>query len=182
MDTLNKTYKDASNTYKETNKDVIESEKANQRFTNVMANVGAIVEPVLNKLKNSFANVVEGIMPMVEQAIPMIVAGLEQLIPFVSQFAETIIPVVMNTVSQLLPVFINLATSVLPLIAQAIMAHNANNSTVNSGNYTTADIHTAGCNSDTAAVIATTYADCTDGVAGYCSVNSGVTSGTDTIV
>ena len=32
MDTLNKTYKDASNTYKETNKDVIESEKANQRF------------------------------------------------------------------------------------------------------------------------------------------------------
>ena len=56
MDTLNKTYKDASNTYKETNKDVIESEKANQRFTNVMANVGAIVEPVLNKLKNSFAN------------------------------------------------------------------------------------------------------------------------------
>lgn len=122
MDTLNKTYKDASNTYKETNKDVIESEKANQRFTNVMAKVGAMVEPVLNQLKNSFADVAEGIMPMVEQAIPMIVAGLEQLIPFVSQFAETIIPVVMSTVSQLLPVFINLATSVLPLIAQAIMA------------------------------------------------------------
>ena len=121
-------------------------------------------------------------MPMVEQAIPMIVAGLEQLIPFVSQFAETIIPVVMSTVSQLLPVFINLATSVLPLIARGNHGHNANDSTVDSGYYTTADIHTAGCNSDTTTVIATTYANCADGAAGYSSANSGVASGTDTIV
>ena len=178
MDTLNKTYKDASNTYKETNKDVIESEKANQRFTNVMANVGAIVEPVLNKLKNSFANVVEGIMPMVEQAIPMIVAGLEQLIPFVSQFAETIIPVVMNTVSQLLPVFINLATSVLPLIAQAIMAIMP---TIQQLIPVITQLLTSILPVVTQ-ILQQLLPDCTDGVAGYCSVNSGVTSGTDTIV
>lgn len=60
--------------------------------------------------------------------------------------------------------------------------HNANDSTVDSGYYTTADIHTAGCNSDTTTVIATTYANCADGAAGYSSANSGVASGTDTIV
>lgn len=69
MDTLNGTYKKASDQYKETNKDVIESEKAQQRLTDAMAQVGAVGEPIMTAIKNAIADLAEKAVPVIESMI-----------------------------------------------------------------------------------------------------------------
>lgn len=69
MDTLNKTYKDASTQYKETNKDVMESEKAQQRLSDAMADVGAVGEPIMTAIKNAIAGMAEKAAPLLESLI-----------------------------------------------------------------------------------------------------------------
>lgn len=69
MDTLNKTYKDAATQYQETNKDVIESEKAQQRLTDAFAEVGAVGEPIMTAVKNAIAGMVEKAVPVIESLI-----------------------------------------------------------------------------------------------------------------
>lgn len=69
MDTLNNTYKKASEQYKETNKDVIEAEKAQQRLTDAMAEVGAVGEPIMTAIKNAVASMAEKAVPLIESMI-----------------------------------------------------------------------------------------------------------------
>ena len=69
MDTLNGTYKKASDQYKETNKDVIEAEKAQQRLTDAMAEVGAVGEPIMTAIKNAVASMAEKAVPLIESMI-----------------------------------------------------------------------------------------------------------------
>ena len=46
--TLTSLYSDASAQYKETNGDVMESNRAHQQLSDTMAQIGAVAEPVLN--------------------------------------------------------------------------------------------------------------------------------------
>ena len=69
MNTLNDTYKDASKQYQETNKDIIASEKAQQRLTDVMAEVGAVGEPIMTAIKNAIASMAEKAVPVIESVI-----------------------------------------------------------------------------------------------------------------
>lgn len=69
MNTLNDTYKDASKQYQETNKDIIESEKAQQRLTDAMAQVGAVGEPIMTAIKNAIASMAEKAVPVIESVI-----------------------------------------------------------------------------------------------------------------
>ena len=54
-DTLNGVYDDAAKKFKETNKEVIEANKANAALSDTMAEVGAIAEPVVTMLKKEAA-------------------------------------------------------------------------------------------------------------------------------
>lgn len=54
--TLSDTYKDASGQYKETNKDVIASQKAQERLADAIAEVGAVGEPIMTAIKNAFSS------------------------------------------------------------------------------------------------------------------------------
>lgn len=68
--TLNDTYSKASEQYKETNKDIIESRKAQERLTDAMAEVGRVGEPIMTAIKNAIAG-------MAEKAVPVIVDMVE---------------------------------------------------------------------------------------------------------
>lgn len=59
MNTLNGTYSKAAQKYREVNKDVMEANLAQARMTDAMAKLGAIVEPVVTKVKNAIATVVD---------------------------------------------------------------------------------------------------------------------------
>ena len=64
--TLNDTYKGASDQYKETNKDIIESRKAQERLTDAMAEVGRVGEPIMTAVKNAIADMAEKAVPLIE--------------------------------------------------------------------------------------------------------------------
>ena len=66
METLNKTYKGASEQYKETNKDVIEANKANERLSSTMARLGEVGEPIMTAIKNAIASMAEKAVPVLE--------------------------------------------------------------------------------------------------------------------
>lgn len=66
MDTLNGTYKDASSQYKETNKDVIDANKANEKLSDAMAKLGEVGEPIMTIIKNAIAGMAEKAIPTLE--------------------------------------------------------------------------------------------------------------------
>ena len=69
MDTLNGTYKDASTQYKETNKDVLAANKAQEKLTAAFAELGRIGEPILTAIKDKVAQFVEAAVPHLENFI-----------------------------------------------------------------------------------------------------------------
>lgn len=63
MDTLNGTYKNASEQYKETNKDILAANNAQERLTGAFAQLGAIGEPILTLIKDKVADMVTAAIP-----------------------------------------------------------------------------------------------------------------------
>ena len=86
MDTLNKTYKDASDQYKETNKDVIESQKAQEKLTDAFAEIGRVGEPILTAIKDKIADMVSAAVPHLENLIQKV----KDIITWVKQNGDTI--------------------------------------------------------------------------------------------
>ena len=86
MDTLNKTYKDASDQYQETNKDVIEAQKAQQKLTDAFAEVGRVGEPILTAIKDKIAEFVSAAVPQLENLIQKV----KDIITWVKQNGDTI--------------------------------------------------------------------------------------------
>lgn len=72
MDTLNGTYRDASTQYKETNKDVMAANRANERLTAAFAELGRVGEPILTAIKNKTAEMVAAAVPMIQSVITKI--------------------------------------------------------------------------------------------------------------
>lgn len=66
IETLDSAYGDISDTYQKNNKDIIEANKANARYQEVLAEVGAKVEPVTTALKNGFSGLLEKAMSLVD--------------------------------------------------------------------------------------------------------------------
>lgn len=69
MNTLNDTYKEASNQYKETNKDVLEAEKANQSLADAFGELGEIGEPILTAIKEKVAEMISVAVPKIQEFI-----------------------------------------------------------------------------------------------------------------
>ena len=69
MKTLKDTYGEAAVQYQETNKDVMEANKAQERLTDAFAELGRIGEPILTTIKNAVAAFVEAAAPKLEQLI-----------------------------------------------------------------------------------------------------------------
>lgn len=69
MDTLNSTYKDASTQYKETNKDVLAANKAQEKLTAAFAELGRIGEPILTLIKTKVADMVTAALPHLQNFI-----------------------------------------------------------------------------------------------------------------
>jgi len=86
MDTLNSTYKDASTQYQETNKDVIASQKAQERLTDAFANVGAVCEPIMTRIKEAIAGMAEKAVPVIESVI----AKVQDMATWVKNNEDTI--------------------------------------------------------------------------------------------
>ena len=69
MKTLKDTYGEAATQYKETNKDVMEARKAQERLTDAMAELGRIGEPILTAIKDGIASLAEKAIPHLENLV-----------------------------------------------------------------------------------------------------------------
>lgn len=72
MSTLNNTYKDASEQYKKTNKDVLDAEKANEKLADAFAEIGKVGEPILTVIKDKIAELMEQAIPKIQDFIDKI--------------------------------------------------------------------------------------------------------------
>lgn len=86
MDTLNGTYKEASDQYKKTNKDVLEAQKAQQKLTDAFAEIGRVGEPILTAIKDKIADMVSAAVPHLENFIQKV----KDIITWVKENGDTI--------------------------------------------------------------------------------------------
>lgn len=142
--TLTSLYSDASAQYKETNGDVMESNRAHQQLSDTMAQIGAVAEPVLNSLIGLGGKLLEQLSPLIEsvannlapvliniceEVAPIIVSMLEQimplieeLLPFIAQLMEQLAPIIVQIVEQLFPPLMQIIQDLLPYFMQIIQA------------------------------------------------------------
>lgn len=69
MNTLNGTYEKASETYKATNKDVMDANRANEKLSDAMAKLGAVGEPIMTLIKTKVAEMVSAAVPLLENMV-----------------------------------------------------------------------------------------------------------------
>lgn len=67
--TLNDTYAKAGTQYKETNKDVLEANKAQEKLTHAFAELGRVGEPILTAIKEKVADMVTAAVPHIQKFI-----------------------------------------------------------------------------------------------------------------
>lgn len=142
--TLTSLYSDASAQYKETNGDVMESNRAHQQLSDTMAQIGAVAEPVLNSIIGLGVKLLEQLSPLIEsvaeklapvliniceEVAPIIVSMLEQimplieeLLPFIAQLMEQLAPIIVQLVEALLPVLVQVIKQLLPPFMEILNA------------------------------------------------------------
>ena len=69
MKTLKDTYGEAAEQYKETNKDVMEARKAQEKLTDAFAELGRIGEPILTAIKTKVAEMASAAIPHIENFV-----------------------------------------------------------------------------------------------------------------
>ena len=69
MKTLKDTYGESATQYQETNKDVMEARKAQERLTDAFAELGRVGEPIMTAVKNAIAGMVTVAVPKIESLI-----------------------------------------------------------------------------------------------------------------
>lgn len=142
--TLTSLYSDASAQYKETNGDIMESNRAHQQLSDTMAQIGAVAEPVLNSIIDLGGKLLEQLSPLIEsvaeklapvliniceEVAPIIVSMLEQimplieeLLPFIAQLLEQLAPIIVQLVETLLPVLVQVIKQLLPSFMEILNA------------------------------------------------------------
>ena len=86
MNTLNGTYKNASTQYKETNKDVLAANKAQEKLTGAFAELGRVGEPILTAIKTKTADMVTAAVPKIESFI----AKIKDMVKWFKQNKSTV--------------------------------------------------------------------------------------------
>jgi hypothetical protein len=86
MNTLNGTYSKASEQYKKTNKDVMDAQKAQEKMTDAIAQLGAIGEPILTAIKTKVADMVSAAVPHLENFVQKV----KDIIQWVKENRDTI--------------------------------------------------------------------------------------------
>ena len=118
-ETLNGLYSDAAEAYREVNGDIIEAQKATANLNSAMAALGAIAEPIVTKLKQLAADLLQQITPFVELIGTGLTGALEGAEGAAQQFSEGLLGLVTFIVEQLgtmLPTFLEFALQMMGLV------------------------------------------------------------------
>lgn len=121
--TLNGLYSDAAEKYREVNGDIIDAQKATTSLNSAMAELGAIAEPIVTKLKQLAAELLQQITPFVELIGNGLVGALTGAEGAAQQFTDGLLGMVtfaIQKLTEMLPTFINFAFQMIANIATGI--------------------------------------------------------------
>ena len=121
--TLNGLYSDAAEKYREVNGDIIDAQKATASLNSAMAELGAIAEPIVTKLKQLAAELLQQITPFVELIGNGLVGALTGAEGAAHQFTDGLLGMVtfaIQKLTEMLPTFINFAFQMIANIATGI--------------------------------------------------------------
>ena len=122
-ETLNGLYSDAAKKYREVNGDIIDAQKATASLNSAMAELGAIAEPIVAKLKQLAADLLQQITPFVELIGNGLVGALTGAEGAAQQFTDGLLGMVtfaIQKLTEMLPTFINFAFQMIANIATGI--------------------------------------------------------------
>jgi phage-related protein len=122
-ETLNGLYSDAAEKYREVNGDIIDAQKATANLNNAMAELGAIAEPIVTRLKQLAAELLQQITPFVELIGNGLVGALTGAEGAAQQFTDGLLGMVtfaIQKLTEMLPTFINFAFQMIANIATGI--------------------------------------------------------------
>ena len=121
--TLNGLYSDAAEKYREVNGDIIDAQKATASLNSAMAELGVIAEPIVTKLKQLAAELLQQITPFVELIGNGLVGALTGAEGAAQQFTDGLLGMVtfaIQKLTEMLPTFINFAFQMIANIATGI--------------------------------------------------------------
>lgn len=121
--TLNGLYSDAAEKYREVNGDIIDAQKATASLNSAMTELGAIAEPIVTKLKQLAAELLQQITPFVELIGNGLVGALTGAEGAAQQFTDGLLGMVtfaIQKLTEMLPTFINFAFQMIANIATGI--------------------------------------------------------------
>lgn len=123
-ETLNGLYSDAADKYKEVNGDIIEAQKATASLNSAMAELGAVAEPIVTRLKQLAAELLQQITPFVELIGTGLTGALEGAQGAAQQFSEGLLGLVMFAVEKLvemIPRFLEFDMQMIETLATGII-------------------------------------------------------------
>ncbi|MBQ4268595.1 MAG: phage tail protein [Clostridia bacterium] len=122
-ETLNGLYSDAAAKYKEVNGDIIDAQKATAQFNDALAALGAIAEPIITRLKQLAAELLQEITPFVALIGEGLTGALSGAEGAAQQFTEGLLGLVTFTIqklAELVPSFLEFAFQMIATLAQGI--------------------------------------------------------------
>ena len=91
LQTLNESYGEAGEKYKEVNKEVLAANEAQNKYNQAMAEVGEKAQPVITKFQNTMAELLVNVIPPLSAALSWVIDNLDILLPIVGSVTAGII-------------------------------------------------------------------------------------------
>ena len=121
--TLNGLYSEAADKYREVNGDIIDAQKATANMNSAMAALGAIAEPIITKLKQLAAELLQEITPFVELIGKGLTGALSGAESAAEDFTDGLLGMVtfaIEKLTEMLPTFLEFAVKMIANIATGI--------------------------------------------------------------
>ena len=121
--TLNGLYSEAADKYREVNGDIIDAQKATANLNSAMAALGAIAEPIITKLKQLAAELLQEITPIVELIGKGLTGALSGAESAAEDFTDGLLGMVtfaIEKLTEMLPTFLEFAVKMIANIATGI--------------------------------------------------------------
>lgn len=121
--TLNGLYSEAADKYREVNGDIIDAQKATANLNSAMAALGAIAEPIITKLEQLAAELLQEITPFVELIGKGLTGALSGAESAAEDFTDGLLGMVtfaIEKLAEMLPTFLEFAVKMIANIATGI--------------------------------------------------------------
>lgn len=123
-ETLTSLYGGSAKAFRESNKDIIDANKATAELSLAMADLGAIAEPILTELKTLSTEFLNELMPLVKLLGEGFAGALNGSAGASDQFSTAIggiIELIVNKMMNLLPTVLEIIVNLVPSIIQTIL-------------------------------------------------------------